>query len=108
MTKITFIEYDGTEHPLDIENGTTLMQAAINNSVHGIMADCGGACSCATCHVYVDAAFADKLPENRLTELLSAFTEGFLHAKEILAQGEQPKYKQESNNLKDTSQLRLF
>lgn len=63
MAQITYIEFDGTEHVLDVDNGTSIMQAAINNNVRGIMADCGGACSCATCHVYVDPAYADKLDE---------------------------------------------
>ena len=60
MTKITFIEFDKTEHIVDAENDTTIMEAAIQNSVPGIDADCGGACACATCHVYIDSAWADK------------------------------------------------
>ncbi|MFT3930685.1 MAG: 2Fe-2S iron-sulfur cluster-binding protein [Spongiibacteraceae bacterium] len=60
MTRITYIEHSGAEHVLDIENGLSLMQAALNNSVRGIIGDCGGACSCATCHVYVDPAWLDK------------------------------------------------
>ncbi|WP_372747700.1 2Fe-2S iron-sulfur cluster-binding protein [Litorivivens sp.] len=63
MAQITFIEFDGTEHVLDIDNGTSIMQAAIDHNVRGIMADCGGACSCATCHVYIDPQFADKLSD---------------------------------------------
>ena len=60
MAKITFIEKDGTEHTVDAPNGLTVMEAAIRNMVPGIDADCGGACACATCHVYVDAAWADR------------------------------------------------
>lgn len=60
MPKITYIEYSGTEHVLDIENGLSVMQAALNNSVRGIIGDCGGACSCATCHVYVDPTWLAK------------------------------------------------
>jgi len=60
MTKITFIEFDKTEHIVDAENDTTIMEAAIQNSVPGIDADCGGACACATCHVYIDSAWVDK------------------------------------------------
>ena len=60
MTKITFIEFDKTKHSVDAENDTTLMEAAIQNSVPGIDADCGGACACATCHVYIDSAWVDK------------------------------------------------
>lgn len=60
MAKITYIEHDGTEHHVDVDNGLTVMEGAIRNMVPGIDADCGGACACATCHVYVDAGFADK------------------------------------------------
>jgi 2Fe-2S ferredoxin len=66
MTKIVFIEFNGTEHVVDAAPGTSIMQAAINNLVPGIEADCGGLCACATCHGYVDAAWADKLaPKSR-------------------------------------------
>lgn len=60
MAKITFIEHDGTEHAVEAENGMTVMEAAIKNSVPGIDADCGGACACATCHVYVEPDWTDK------------------------------------------------
>lgn len=59
MTKITYIAPDGTRFDVDAENGSTVMENAIRNSVPGIEAECGGACACATCHVYVDEAFAD-------------------------------------------------
>jgi ferredoxin, 2Fe-2S len=59
MPKITYIESSGTEHAVDAEVGSTVMESAIKNSVPGIEAECGGACACATCHVYVDEAFAD-------------------------------------------------
>ena len=58
MTKITYIEPDGTEREIDAEPGMTVMETAVDNNVEGIVAECGGACSCATCHVYVDEAFA--------------------------------------------------
>ncbi len=61
MAKITFIDHDGTSHNIECENGMTVMEGAIKNSVPGIDADCGGACACATCHVYVDAAWKDKV-----------------------------------------------
>lgn len=54
MTRITYIEHNGTEHVVDANNGESVMEAAINNLVPGIDADCGGACSCGTCHVFVD------------------------------------------------------
>ncbi len=57
MAKITFIEHDGTAREVVAENGSTVMEAAIRNSVPGIEAECGGACACATCHVYVDEAW---------------------------------------------------
>ena len=60
MPKITFIEQNGTEHAVDAENGVSVMEAAIKNMVPGIDADCGGACACATCHVYIDEAWREK------------------------------------------------
>ena len=61
MTKITYIDHEGTEREIDAKNGETVMETAIKNSIPGIDADCGGACACATCHVYVDEAFMDKV-----------------------------------------------
>jgi 2Fe-2S ferredoxin len=61
MPKITYIEHDGTERPVDAEVGATVMETAIRNSVPGIVAECGGACSCATCHVHVDEAWSGKV-----------------------------------------------
>jgi len=61
MAKITYIEHSGTEHVIDVENGMTVMEGAIKNSIPGIDADCGGACACATCHVYVDETWMDKV-----------------------------------------------
>jgi 2Fe-2S ferredoxin len=55
MPKITYIESSGKEHVIDAPVGQTVMEAAIKHAVPGIEADCGGACACATCHVYVDA-----------------------------------------------------
>jgi ferredoxin, 2Fe-2S len=60
MAKITYIEFDGTEHTVEVRNGLTVMEGAIKNNVPGIDADCGGACACATCHVYVDEAWREK------------------------------------------------
>jgi 2Fe-2S ferredoxin len=57
MPKITFIEFNGTVHEVDAKVGASLMRAAVDNGVPGIDADCGGACACATCHVYVDPAW---------------------------------------------------
>ena len=58
MTKITIVSFDGTRHEIEAENGSTVMENAIANQVDGIEAECGGACACATCHVYVDEAFS--------------------------------------------------
>lgn len=63
MPKITFIEHDGTQHTVDVAAGLTVMEAARDNNVPGIDADCGGACACSTCHVYVDKSWVEKLPE---------------------------------------------
>ena len=65
MAKITFIQHNGTEQTVDGMPGMSVMEAAIKNLVPGIDADCGGECACATCHVYIDAAWLDKigLPE---------------------------------------------
>jgi 2Fe-2S ferredoxin len=60
MAKITYVEFNGTEHVIDVKPGLTVMEGAVKNNVPGIDADCGGACACATCHVYVDPAWADK------------------------------------------------
>ncbi len=60
MPKITYIEHNGSEHVIDVKSGLSVMEGAVKNNIPGIDADCGGACACATCHVYVDAAWADK------------------------------------------------
>ena len=60
MAKITYIEHDGAEHVIDVKPGQSVMEGAVKNNIPGIDADCGGACACATCHVYVDAAWTDK------------------------------------------------
>ena len=62
MPKVTYIQPDGTAKVVEAPAGTTLMEAAVDNDVKGIVAECGGACSCATCHVYVDPAWAPQLP----------------------------------------------
>ena len=60
MGKIIFLEHDDTEHVVPFEAGASLMQTAVDNGIPGIDADCGGACACATCHVYVDPDWFDK------------------------------------------------
>ena len=61
MTKITIVAHDGTRFDIDAANGSTVMENAVRNSVPGIEAECGGACACATCHVYVDADWAERV-----------------------------------------------
>lgn len=63
MTKISIIAFDGTPFDLDAENGSTVMENAIRNGVPGIEAECGGACACATCHIYVDEAWTAEVGE---------------------------------------------
>ena len=60
MAKITYIEFDGKTHTVEVKPGLSVMEGAIKNRVPGIDADCGGACACATCHVYVDEAWREK------------------------------------------------
>lgn len=61
MVKIHFIEHGGQQqHSVDVVPGRSVMEAAVKNGVSGIQADCGGACACATCHVYVDANWKDR------------------------------------------------
>ena len=62
MPRITYIEHNGTQHSVDVAAGLTVMEGAVNNNIPGIDADCGGACACSTCHVYIDPAWVGKLP----------------------------------------------
>ena len=68
MAKITYIEFNGTEHVVDVKPGLTVMEGAVKNNVPGIDADCGGACACATCHVYVDPAWQAKTGDRNTME----------------------------------------
>ena len=68
MAKITYIEHNGTEHVVDVANGLTVMEGARDNGVPGIEADCGGACACSTCHVYVAEEWVEKLPAKEAME----------------------------------------
>jgi 2Fe-2S ferredoxin len=60
MAKITYIEFNGTEHQVEVKAGLSVMDGAMKNNIPGIIADCGGACACATCHVYVDKSWWDR------------------------------------------------
>ena len=69
MTKITYIEHSGKSHTIDVANELTVMEGAVQNDIPGIDADCGGACACATCHVYVDEEWFNKLPKAEEAEI---------------------------------------
>ena len=63
MAKVTYIEHSGQKHEIEIANGLTVMEGAVQNDIPGIDADCGGGMACATCHVYVKDDWFSKLPE---------------------------------------------
>ena len=72
MAKIIYVDHEGAERVIEATNGESVMETAIKNSIPGIDADCGGACACATCHVYIDEAFMDKVgqPEDMEQSML--------------------------------------
>jgi 2Fe-2S ferredoxin len=63
MAKITYVEFNGTKHLVEVGPGMSVMEGAVKNGVPGIDAECGGACACATCHVYVDPTWRAKTGE---------------------------------------------
>ena len=76
MPKIKYIEHNGKEHEIEVPNGWSVMEGAVKNLVPGIDADCGGACACATCHVYVDQAWIGKLaPKQDMEETMLDFAQ---------------------------------
>ena len=76
MTKIVFVDHTGEETVVDATNGESVMEAAINNNIEGIVAECGGACACATCHCYVDDAFRALTGEpDEMEQAMLDFTE---------------------------------
>lgn len=68
MARITYIEFGGQQHVVDVAEGMTVMEGARDNDIPGIEADCGGACACSTCHVYVDEAWVERLPPREAME----------------------------------------
>ena len=68
MAKITYIEHSGKAHEIEVPTGLTVMEGARDNNVPGIEADCGGACACSTCHVYVAEDWVGKLPPKQAME----------------------------------------
>ena len=69
MPKITYKDYQGTSKTIEVENGLTVMEGAIQKDIPGIDADCGGSMACATCHVYVDDKWIDKMPKAEDAEI---------------------------------------
>jgi ferredoxin, 2Fe-2S len=63
MPKVTYVDPEGTELEVEADTGTSVMMAAVNADIDGIVAECGGSLMCATCHIYVDEAFTDRLPD---------------------------------------------
>ena len=79
MTSVTYVEFNGTEHTVEVAAGTSVMQGAIDNNIEGIVAECGGGMACATCHCYVDDAWIDKVggasePEQDMLEFSASET----------------------------------
>ena len=68
MARITYIAFDGTEYQVEAKEGSTVMENAVRNAVPGIEAECGGACACATCHVYVDEQWTAVVGEPEAME----------------------------------------
>lgn len=76
MAKIKYIEHNGKEHTVDVKPGLSVMEGAVKNLIPGIDADCGGACACATCHVYVHAEWLSKLdPKSEMEKTMLDFAE---------------------------------
>jgi 2Fe-2S ferredoxin len=69
MPKITYKDFNGNSKTIDVENGLSVMEGAIQNGIQGIDADCGGAMACATCHVYVEEEWFDKIPKAEEAEV---------------------------------------
>lgn len=69
MPKVVFIAHDGTTSEVEVDNGMSVMQAAINNGIDAMIAECGGACSCATCHCYIDSDWISKIELASSTEI---------------------------------------
>jgi 2Fe-2S ferredoxin len=77
MVTVTYIEHSGETHVVEVKEGLSVMEGAVRNNVPGIDADCGGACACATCHVYVDPAWLEKTGKaEAMEESMLDFAEG--------------------------------
>ncbi len=62
MPLLKYVSHSGEINEVEVASGTSIMQGAVNNMIDGIIAECGGSCSCATCHCYIDDAWIDKIP----------------------------------------------
>ena len=69
MPKITYIEQNGNSKTIEVDNGLTVMEGAVQNNIPGIDADCGGGMACATCHVYVEEKWLNKIPKAEEAEV---------------------------------------
>jgi 2Fe-2S ferredoxin len=69
MASVTYVEHTGTRHQVEVPNGDSVMQGAVNNQLDGIIGECGGALACATCHCYVDAAWIERVGPPSETEM---------------------------------------
>jgi 2Fe-2S ferredoxin len=78
MPLVNYISFNGNSRKVDVQVGTSLMQAALNEKIAGILGECGGNCMCATCHVYIDPLFLDRIPPAKENEkfMLSIAAEG--------------------------------
>lgn len=74
MGRVTYIESNGERHQINLENGQSIMQGALDNLIEGILGECGGCCSCATCHCYVDDAWLEKVgaPDDMEKDMLDS------------------------------------
>lgn len=74
MGQVTYIESNGEQHQVNLQNGQSIMQGALDNLIEGILGECGGCCSCATCHCYVDEAWLEKVgaPDDMEKDMLDS------------------------------------
>jgi 2Fe-2S ferredoxin len=86
MATITYVEHNGTAHPIEVPDGVSLMEGAVQNGVPGIDGDCGGNAACATCHIYVPADWMDRTgPRNENEEAMLDLADGYDAATSRLA-----------------------
>jgi 2Fe-2S ferredoxin len=87
MPLITYVEHDGVEHRVSLRAGTSLMQGAVANNIPGIDGDCGGACACATCHIFFDPVWAERLgPRNDMEASMLELAEGVRETSRLACQ----------------------